>query len=111
MKKIIIALGLVGLLITAFRMHSAAADSRNELQTTYWPSGKPQAEFACHEGRHEGPARRWSASGQLLEEGNYHAGRMSGMWSFWNEDGSVDVARSGEYVDGQHVSKAQLAGN
>jgi len=41
----------------------------------------------------------WSRSGQKLEEGSYHEGKRIGEWTFWNADGSVDLARSGYYLN------------
>ena len=104
MKIAIILLGLTGLAASALHLYASDKTTQQDLQTTYWPSGKPQSEFSVHDGQREGPARRWTASGQLLEEGSYHEGRMSGQWNFWGEDGLLDSTRSGEYEDGKLVT-------
>jgi hypothetical protein len=45
----------------------------------------------------DGPATRWSRSGSKLEEGSYRDGKREGMWTFWNEDGSIDGSKTGLY--------------
>lgn len=40
---------------------------------------------------------RWSRDGKKLAEGPYSDGKRTGTWTCWNDDGSVDHARSGVY--------------
>ena len=43
----------------------------------------------------EGPVVGWSSKGRLLVMGKYLDGKREGEWIFWNEDGSIDLHRSG----------------
>jgi hypothetical protein len=45
----------------------------------------------------DGPSVRWSRKHEKLEEGSYRDGRREGKWTFWSEDRSIDLARSGIY--------------
>jgi hypothetical protein len=47
----------------------------------------------------EGPYLRQDRYTNKLEEGCYHEGKRRGQWTFWNEDGSMDLERSGIYED------------
>lgn len=47
----------------------------------------------------DGDFIHWAQDHAKLEEGTYVAGKRSGTWTFWNDDGSVDHARSGVYED------------
>ena len=62
----------------------------------------------------DGPSVIRGRTGQELEEGSYREGERDGPWTFWNEDGSVDRDRSGNYeknvrvgplVDGDTTSR------
>jgi hypothetical protein len=44
-----------------------------------------------------GRLTRWSRDGKRVAEGPYSEGKRTGTWTYWNEDGSVDHARSGVY--------------
>ena len=45
----------------------------------------------------DGPAARFTKGGKKLEQGCYKDGKRDGKWTFWNEGGSVDAARTGVY--------------
>jgi len=52
----------------------------------------------------DGPAWRWSRDHQFkLEEGGYREGNREGEWIYVNEDGSMDLARSGIYENDVRV--------
>jgi hypothetical protein len=51
----------------------------------------------------EGLYVRWGHDGVKLEEGSYHEGKRLGEWTFRNEDGSFDAARSGYYANDVRV--------
>jgi len=51
----------------------------------------------------EGRATRWSRDGKKLEEGSYRNGKRDAEWTFWHEDGSIDLAQSGIYEDDVRV--------
>lgn len=55
-------------------------------------------------GLRNGQASTFYPSGAKEGEGRYRDGLMSGSWNFWNEDGSVDSKRSGQYEYHQRVS-------
>jgi len=72
--------------------------------------GKPVTEFEYDEVQlpngdwvRHGPAIRWSRAGQKLEEGGYVDGEREGPWTFWNDDGRIDPARTGYYHEGARV--------
>jgi len=52
----------------------------------------------------EGPAVRWSRNGIKLEEGTYRDGKRDGPWTYRNEDGSIDAAKSGLYEGDVRIS-------
>ena len=52
-----------------------------------------------------GPSVTWARNGQKLEEGGYHDGKREGQWTFWNEDGSIDLVRSGIYENDVRVQE------
>lgn len=46
-----------------------------------------------------GPMKAWFENGQLRVEGGYDsAGKLSGHWRYWNEEGQL--LREGDYADG-----------
>jgi hypothetical protein len=47
----------------------------------------------------DGPFVHWTRDHEKLEEGSYTDGKRTGTWTFWNDDGSVDHARSGVYAN------------
>jgi antitoxin component YwqK of YwqJK toxin-antitoxin module len=49
-------------------------------------------------GLRNGPARGFHANGAIESEGGYVDGLRSGRWTYWNEDGSIDHERCGEYA-------------
>ncbi len=66
-------------------------------------TGAIELEGSYHHGRATGFWQGWHANGQKACEGSCEDGRLVGRVSFWSEDGSLDAARSGEYVDGERV--------
>ena len=58
------------------------------------PGGRP-----IEDGQHEA----WFVDGTRRERGAYELGQRVGPWEFWNEDGTLDEARSGNYEDGTRV--------
>ena len=53
----------------------------------------------------DGPFVAWNREGEKVQEGSYHDGRREGQWTFWNEDGSIDLARSGIYENDVRVQE------
>jgi hypothetical protein len=47
----------------------------------------------------DGPATRRSRRGAKLECGVLHDGKREGEWLFWNEDGSIDNVKTGNYIN------------
>lgn len=62
------------------------------LKLEYQERQQPNGDWAK-----DGPFEHLRRDGRKLEEGTYTAGKRTGTWTFWNEDGSVDHARSGVY--------------
>ena len=52
------------------------------------------------EGELDGPYVQYWPGGDKRGEGSYQQGLLHGPWSFWNEDGSVDGVRTGNYSEG-----------
>jgi hypothetical protein len=55
-----------------------------------------------------GPSVRWFRNGQKLEEGSYRDGKREGMWTFWNEDGTIDGSKTGLYENDVLVRPSPL---
>lgn len=101
-RSLLLALGILGLVAAVFALRGAS--NPGEQRTEYYANGQVQSECACKDGVREGTCRRFWADGKAQAEGQYTAGLMSGRWSFWNQDGSEDSGRSGEYRAGQRVA-------
>ncbi len=94
---------------------------RHGLWKTWYDDGRPREEWTYADGTLDGPARSWwpsshvgeslrdsrsrlgetrprAASSQLASEGTYAAGRQSGQWTFYNEQGQQTA--SGNYENG-----------
>jgi len=65
---------------------------------------RPDGEWAK-----DGPFVRRARSGEKLEEGSYRDGKREGEWTFWNEDGSIDLVRSGIYENDVRVQEGARA--
>jgi uncharacterized protein len=98
---LLFAIGIAGLVASVFALHGGGAQAEKRLE--YYANGQVQVECELREGVREGECHRFWPNGKPLAEGAYTNGLMSGTWTFWNEDGSEDAARSGAYVRGEHV--------
>jgi MORN repeat variant len=99
MKHLLLFLvGSAGLVAAVHALHGSA--SRDEQRVEYYASGQVQSECTAHAGVRDGACHRFWPNGKLQAQGQYTDGSMSGDWSFWNEDGTPDDARSGRYVAG-----------
>lgn len=104
MKHLLLfAVGICGLVATVFALRGGAPAAEKRIE--YYANGQVQAECAVHEGVREGPCRRFWPDGKPQAEGSYVDGRMSGAWTFWNEDGTEDRSRSGEYAAGERAGE------
>src|SRR5689334_6846532 len=99
-KSLLLVLGIAGLLVTVFALRGGAGAAEKRIE--YYANGQVQVECELQNGVREGLCRRYWPDGKLLAEGRYEDGRMSGSWTFWNQDGTPDGARSGEYVAGEY---------
>ena len=68
---------------------------------TYWRTGGPKSSITLQDGVRWGPATEWFSGGQQASQGEYVDGVREGEWSFWLEDGTRDLERSGSYRDGK----------
>jgi hypothetical protein len=50
----------------------------------------------------------WHPNGKKRAIGGFVGGEMSGDWEFWLADGLVDIANTGRYEHGAHVSESSL---
>ena len=51
-----------------------------------------------------GDFNEWYENGQKRTEGSFEDGQEEGLWTYWNEDGSIDTVKSGIYKDGEKVA-------
>lgn len=69
----------------------------------WYPDGQKRSERTYVDGRMNGPATDWHPNGELAAQGPMVDGRRHGEWTYWFDDGRVNEAWSGTYVDGQRV--------
>ncbi len=100
---LLFAVGIAGLLATVFALRGGAAQA--EKHTEYYTNGQIQLECELQGGVRAGQCQRYWPNGKPQASGRYEDGSMSGTWTFWNEDGSEDSARSGRYVAGEYAGK------
>lgn len=103
LQTILATLGVLGLCTSLFLGYGRSTDPADRAQTTYFASGRVESRIEYSEGKRQGLAERWHASGTKLAEGRYEGGRMEGEWQFWNTDGTLDASRSGCYRAGEKV--------
>ena len=79
------------------------------VMTESWPNGYPKtrttyvsAPTALGRIAH-GTHRAWHMNGELAEEGEFNQGQREGTWRFFDVDGALDSARSGEYSADERV--------
>ena len=100
-RSLLFALGIAGLVATVFALRGASG--QDALRVDYYANGQVQAECEVQDGVRDGLSRRYWPDGKPMAEGHYRSGSMHGSWTFWNQDGSEDLERTGEYVDGKLV--------
>ncbi len=100
---LVLLTALAGLTVAVRALNKNPEDAASRSQSTYYANGQVEMECATNAGKREGLCRRFYSDGRKMAEGNYAAGLMEGAWTFWLEDGSVDVARSGRYVSGDRT--------
>jgi len=69
--------------------------------TTNHPGGELLSRVRYRAGVQHGAAQGGAADGTLLWEGAFADGVRDGPWRFWRPDGTIDAARTGEYVAGE----------
>jgi hypothetical protein len=79
-----------------------------QLLVERWPNGYPKSETRTVQdefGRplEHGEHRAWHENGQLAQRGRYERGLRTGKWSFWNQDGLLDAASTGNYQKGLRI--------
>jgi hypothetical protein len=110
-----VATTMFGRTLGAETMYSMGDGTRTVAKYFPRPEGDPGSsvkELEYHEVQRpngawakEGLAVRWTREGQKLEEGSYRDGKREGEWTFWNEDGSIDLVRSGIYENDVRVQE------
>ena len=67
-------------------------------------NGQRSEELDYRGGVKAGQFRSWYANGEPRAEGSFDAaGRPTGEWKYWLQDGSVDVRKTGTYEQGKRV--------
>lgn len=79
------------------------ADREEGLWHRYHENGRLKKRLTFAAGQIHGRYESWYANGQKSSEGEFERGEPVGTWTVWHEDGSLDVERSGRYVDGELV--------
>ena len=69
----------------------------------YHPNGKRACHWELNNHHHDGPWRRWSIEGELLEEGWYRKGKRDGQYCLYFPDGSKRV--EGRYKNDRRDGK------
>lgn len=69
----------------------------------YHPNGKRACHWELQNNHHDGPWRRWTAEGELLEEGWYRKGKRDGQYNLYFPDSAKRV--EGRYKDDQRDGK------
>jgi len=104
---LLFAIGIAGLLATVFALRGGATGV--EKRTEYYTNGQIQLECELQGGVRAGQCQRYWPDGKPQASGRYEDGRMSGTWTFWNQDGSEDSSRSGRYVAGELAGAQPVA--
>lgn len=105
MKRVLILLSLLfGGVAVGGGLYARLASDGPPPQVAYWSDGAKKSSVTFVEGVKEGPCQQWYASGAPECSGEYRRGLRQGIWTFWNEDGSIDQERSGEYREGKRVA-------
>lgn len=104
MKLSLILCGVLGsTLYLCGWLPGASREVSGDAVVHYHGNGRNKSWIEYVDGRREGAASEWYASGQLREQGLYREDRRDGRWTFWLADGTVDAARSGLYDRGERV--------
>ncbi|MCA8979370.1 MAG: hypothetical protein H6831_08010 [Planctomycetes bacterium] len=91
--------GVLGACALALPLFAGGSDGG--MRTSEFADGSPRERVGWVDGEREGRCVRWHRDGSLRAEGDYHAGKMVGEWTFYLPDGSRDEARSGHYENGR----------
>lgn len=102
--------GVLGLGTSLYFAYGRPADAERA-QTTYFASGRIESKIEYEAGKRQGLAERWLPNGTKVSEGHYEDGRMEGAWQFWNTDGTLNEARSGQYRAGQKLAGDGVQGS
>ncbi len=62
-------------------------------------TGELRSETTWFAAEKDGPAHTWHANGKLESRGNYSEDKPTGLWEYWNSDGTLDEARTGVIED------------
>ena len=79
--------------------HSEETTSRESFRRERWREVRIRGD----EWAMDGFFVQWNRSEQKIAQGTYRMGKRHGLWSFWNEDGSIDAKRSGIYEDDEWI--------
>jgi antitoxin component YwqK of YwqJK toxin-antitoxin module len=101
LRTFALILGLAGLTAGASQL---VEGSSSEVQKSYYSNGHAKESVAFVDDLRHGLCRRWHRDGSPRAEGEFDHGQMVGQWTFWSEDGQLDLERSGYYVAGRKRS-------
>lgn len=66
----------------------------------HFQDGQLMREVSYFVGKEDGLSKAFHPNGQPRHRGELRYGKQTGSWKYWNEDGTLDEARSGNYVNG-----------
>lgn len=105
MKPLILVTSLIfGAAALAGGVRAMLMERADEQTVAYYSDGARKNAITVVDGTKHGPAEQWYPSGNPEWRGQYADGFRQGEWTFWNEDGSVDVERSGLYEQGKKIA-------
>ena len=106
MKKLLLFAALcAGVIAVSGAVYAHLHDDALAPKLTYWSDGAVKSSVVYVDGSREGAREQWYPSGVTECRGAYSHGAREGPWTFWNEDGSIDQERSGEYREGKRVAQ------
>jgi antitoxin component YwqK of YwqJK toxin-antitoxin module len=105
MKKLLVIVSLAfGSIALGGGLYARLQGRSPDPTRTYYGDGQCKNATIYVDGVKDGRSEQWYPGGAKEWDGSYQDGYREGRWMFWNEDGSLDQERSGDYQAGQRVA-------